>query len=152
MGNVHRKAGAEEGRQGCLDVRQSRRPRRPLFLEHAPGPRVPEHHPSRRHRQLAERGFPVIVHGRSLDLTDDQVGDAIKQVVLAPDVPVHRHRIDPELLPELAHAQRLKAVTIGEADCGLKHPLPCQGCPGLGAGSCANCHLTSVRSSDMFTA
>ena len=78
--------------------------------------------------------------GGSLDLADDDLDDAIEQVVLVADVAVEGHRVDAELLAELAHAQRLDAAPIGEVDGGPKHALagqrraaaPCSGaCPGL---------------------
>ena len=47
----------------------------------------------------------------------------VEQVVLVPDVTVEGHRLDPELLAELAHAQGLDAVAIGEVDGGPKHAL-----------------------------
>jgi hypothetical protein len=36
---------------------------------------------------------------------------------------VQGHRLDPELLAELAHAERLDAVSIREADGGPQDPL-----------------------------
>src|SRR2546426_4056064 len=152
MGDLHREPGAEERRQDGLDVCQSGRPRRAPFLEHASGPWVAEHHLPGRYGLLAQRGLPVLAGEGALDLAHDQLDDAIEQVVLAPDMPVHGHRVDAELLTELTHAQRLDAIAIGEADGSPEHTLPGQGRARLGACSCSNCHLTSVRSLDMFTA
>ena len=56
----------------------------------------------------------------------------VEQVVLVPDVAIERHRIDAELLAELAHAQRLDAASIGEIDGGLEHSLLAQWRAGLG--------------------
>ena len=77
-------------------------------------PRVAEHHAPGRHHVLAQRGLPGPARRRSLDLADDDLDDAIEQVVLVADVAVERHGIDAELLAELAHAQRLDAASIGE--------------------------------------
>ena len=109
--------------------------------------------------------FQSPVGAGALDLADDQLDDAVEQVVLVPDVAVERHRVDAELLAELAHAQRLEAVAIGELD---RRP----GARGRGSsgarrsarvGAASGHHLlvdsfvcgrslTSLRRSAMFTA
>jgi len=43
--------------------------------------------------------------GRQVDLAEDEVDAAIQDLVLAGEVVVQRHRLDPELLTELPHAQ-----------------------------------------------
>ena len=73
----------------------------------------------------------LVVVGRSIS-ADDQLHEAVEQVVLVADVPIQRHRVDAELLSELAHAQRLDAASIGEIDGGLKHPLLAQRRSGFG--------------------
>ena len=52
---------------------------------------------------------------------------AVEDVVLIGDVVVQRHRLDPERLTELPHAERLDARFIGESDRGAEHPVPVQG-------------------------
>ena len=63
---------------------------------------------------------------RQLDLAEDEVGDAVQEVVLVGDVVVERHRLDPELLPEPAHAERVDAGLVGERDGGAQHALSVQ--------------------------
>ena len=53
--------------------------------------------------------------GRPIWPTSD-LDHAVEEVVLVPDVAVDRHRLDAQLLPELAHAERLEAAAIGEVD------------------------------------
>ena len=94
-------------------------------------------------------GFQWPVRLDALDLADDDLDDAVEQVVLAPDVPVERHGIDAELLAELAHAQALDAVPIGERHGDAEHAVPGQGRAALGRVEPARvttwlCHL-SVR-------
>ena len=95
--------------------------------------------------------------GRPLDLGDDQLDDPVEQVVLAPDVAVERHRVDPELLAELAHAQRLEAVAIGELDGDAEDAVAVERRSAFGAVDAGLIHqlishLTSVRVGAMFTA
>ena len=56
-----------------------------------------------------------------VDLADEDLDDAIQQVVLVPDVTVERHRLDAELLAELAHAERIEPASVGELDGGQEH-------------------------------
>ena len=127
---------------------QGRRPRRAPFLEDAPGPGVAQHHPPGRHRLFAQLGLPVLAGGgRSISPTISSTTPSSRSSLLA-DVAVERHRIDAELLAELAHAQGLDAAPIGEIDGSPKHTLPGQGRAGFRAFTRSNCHLTSVRSSD----
>ena len=72
---------------------------------------------------VAEVGRPVAGRGRSFDLADDALDDPVEQVVLAPDVAVERHRVDAELLAELAHAQGLEAVAIREVHRDAEDPV-----------------------------
>jgi hypothetical protein len=46
-------------------------------------------------------------------------------------VVVQRHRLDPELLAELAHAQGVDAALIGKDVGGEQHALPAQAGTGL---------------------
>ena len=86
----------------------------------------------RRDRALPDRRLPVDAVGRELDLLHDEVDDAVADLVLAPHVVVERHRLDAQLLPELAHAQRLEAALVCEADGGAEHALPAERDAGLG--------------------
>jgi hypothetical protein len=65
---------------------------------------------------------------------------------------VQGHPLDAELLPELAHAERLDAIPIRQLDGSLKHALPGEGRATLGEDR-FRCHgLTSLHCIDMFTA
>ena len=57
-----------------------------------------------RDRNLAHFGLPIGRSGRHDDLAHRGVHDPVQDVVLVGDVVVQRHRLDPELLGELAHA------------------------------------------------
>src|SRR5438874_7264726 len=73
-----------------------------------------------------------------IDLAEDDIDHAIEHVLLVPYVVIERHRLDAELVAELAHAERLESASIGEADGGTQDPLPGQGCAAL-------CRLFSLR-------
>ena len=87
----------------------------------------------RRDRGPTDRRLPVGLAGGHLDLARDQLDDAVQEVVLVGHVVVERHRLDPELLAELAHAERLDPAFVRERDRGAQHPLPAQRDAGLWA-------------------
>jgi hypothetical protein len=58
-----------------------------------------------RDRPLAHRRPPAGRARRQLDLAEHQVDEPVQQVRLAGDVVIQRHRLDPDRLAELAHAQ-----------------------------------------------
>ena len=58
-----------------------------------------------RDRPLAHRGLPVGPGDRQVDLAEDEVDDAVEDLVLVGEVVVEGHRLDAELLAELAHAE-----------------------------------------------
>ena len=99
------------------------------------------HHPPGVHHLLAEGRLPVAVRGHGLDLIEDGIDEAVEDVFLVPDVSVEGHRIDAELLAELAHAEGFDAAPIGEVDRGLEHALLGQGRTSLGFRSCLTHHL-----------
>ena len=125
MGEVDartRRRGASPGPTRCRPGHRGAR--RAPFLEDAPRPRVAEHHAPGRHDLLAQGrpSSPRPAAGRSISPTID-LDDAVEQVVLVPDVAVERHRVDAQLLAELAHAQGLEAAAVGELDGGPEHAL-----------------------------
>ena len=61
---------------------------------------------------------------RQLDLAEDEVDDAVDEVVLVGEVVVEGHRLDAELLAELAHAERLEPALIGELRARPAAPAP----------------------------
>jgi hypothetical protein len=154
MGELDREPAIVERPQDGLDVGQGRGAARAAFLEHTPSPRVAQHHPARRQRLLTKRRLPVLARVRSLDLADDHVDEPIQEIVLATDVSVQGHRVDPELLAELPHAQGLVAASIGEVHGCPEHAVAGQGRPALLGRARLGCHvdihLDSVgRSSDL---
>jgi hypothetical protein len=132
MGRLHREATGEERGQDRVDVGEGLRAGRSSLLEDTGRPRVAEHHVAGGNHDPAQALDPVIAGWRSLDLTDDDLGDAIEQVVLALDVAVDRHRVDTELLAELAHAQVVEAAPVGEGDAGLEDAFAGEGSAALG--------------------
>jgi hypothetical protein len=74
----------------------------------------------------ADRGLPVGVGGRRLDLADDDVDHAVEQLLLVGHVLVEGHRHDVERLRQVAHADRVEAGLVGERDRGPQHALPIQ--------------------------
>src|SRR4029453_2345463 len=77
--------------------------------------------------------LPVVLAGGQFDLAEDRVDHAVEEVVLVGDVVVERHRGAAELLAELAHAEGLDAVSVGEVDGGAQDTLSGPGGPGIGA-------------------
>ncbi len=75
--------------------------------------------------------FQSALAGGHLDLGEHQLGDPVHDVVLVLDVVVERHRLDAELLAELAHGERLDPACVGEGERGAQHPLSGQRDPGL---------------------
>ena len=56
--------------------------------------------------------LPVRPGRRDVDVAQDQVDDAVEDVVLVRHVVVQRHRLDPELLAEPAHGQRADPALV----------------------------------------
>src|SRR6185295_17901058 len=84
--------------------------------------------------------------GRHLDLARHRVDDPVQEVVLVGHVVVERHRLDAELLTELAHAERLEPALVGERDRRAQDPLPPEGDPRLRLWKGLRGHgLTSLR-------
>ena len=132
MGRLHREAAGDERRQDRVDVGEGLRAGRSSFLEDARRPGVAEHHGSGGHHDPAQVLDPVAAGRGPLDLADHDLGDAVEQVVLALDVAVDRHRVDAELLAELAHAQVVEAAPVGEGHAGLEDAFAGQGSAALG--------------------
>src|SRR4051794_9533124 len=76
-----------------------------------------------RDRALAQLGLPVPVRRGRVDLAEDDVDHPVEEVGLAGDVVVERHRLDPELLGELAHRQLLGPTLVGQRDGGAQDPV-----------------------------
>jgi hypothetical protein len=80
--------------------------------------------PTRRDRPLTHRCLPVLSAGGEVDLSEDDVDHAVEKIFLVGHVVVQRHRLDPDRLAELAHAQRLGPALVGEGDRGVQDPVP----------------------------
>jgi len=78
---------------------------------------------ARRDRSLAQLRLPVAAGQGRLDLAEDDVDHPVEEVVLVVDVVVERHRLDAELLGELAHRELLRPALVGQGDRSVKHPL-----------------------------
>jgi hypothetical protein len=76
---------------------------------------------------LAHGLLPAPLPRRKVDLAEDVVDHAVQQRVLAGHVVVERHGLDPELVGQLAHAQRGDAVLVGQGDRRAQDPLRGQG-------------------------
>src|SRR4029450_4342067 len=77
--------------------------------------------------------LPVVLAGGQFDLAEDRVDHAVEEVAFVGDVVVERHRGAAEVLAELAHAEGLDAVLVGEVDGGGQHPRSGPGGPGISA-------------------
>ena len=71
---------------------------------------------------------------RQIDLAEHEIDHAVEEVVLVGHVVVQRHRLDPELVAEPAHAQRRDAVLIGKGDRGRSTRSRLKGLRGFVAG------------------
>ena len=96
------------------------------------------------HHDPAQVLDPVATGRGPLDLADHDFGDAVEEVVLALDVAVDRHRVDAELLAELAHAQVVEAAPVGEGHAGLEDAFAGQGSAAFGLRGFLDRHLDSV--------
>ena len=95
-------------------VAQVRRTGMPARLHQADRPAVAQQRVADRDRPLPHGGPPVgATGGGQLDLAEDEVDDAVDELVLVGEVVVKGHRLDAELLAQLAHAEGLEATLIG---------------------------------------
>ena len=78
-------------------------------------------------RARSDCRVPVAGRRRRLALVEDEVEDAVEEVVLVGDVVVERHRLEPERLAELAHRQRLDPALVGELERRLQDPVAAEG-------------------------
>jgi len=88
---------------------------RPAF-HLADRPAVPVERGTGRDGALEQFGLPVPVRGGWVDLAEDDVDHPVEEVRLVGDVVVERHRLDFELLGELAHRQLLGPALVGQDD------------------------------------
>ena len=96
-------------------------------LHQADCPGVAREHFAGRDRPLAHGRLPVHSAWRQTDLGEHEIDHAVHDVALVAHVAVQRHRLDAQLLGELAHAERLDAILIGTVEGGAQHSLTAQG-------------------------
>jgi hypothetical protein len=86
-------------------------------------------------RPLSHLHLPHAIEVWQIDLVEDEVDDAVKDLVLVGHVVVERHRLDAELGGQRSDGQRRHPARIGHRDGPLKHPLSAEAGAG-GAGWC----------------
>src|SRR4051812_38331309 len=69
---------------------------------------------------------PVTLRNRQVHLAEDEVDDAVDDLVLAGDVVVDGHRLDPERLRERPDRQRRQAAVVGDARGAVEDALSAQ--------------------------
>ena len=89
-------------------------------------------------RPVPDGSLPVVGAGREvdtvdafLDLGDEDVDHSVEDVLLVVHVVVERHRLYAERFGEVAHAERLEPLAVGEVDGGAQDALPAQREAGL---------------------
>ncbi len=63
---------------------------------------------------LPHRQSPLLARRGQFDLAEDQIDNAVEQVLLVGHMVVQGHGLDPDGLAELAHAERLQTAGVGE--------------------------------------
>jgi hypothetical protein len=81
---------------------------------------------ARRAGPSRDLGAPLAVGRRQLDLAEDDVDDAVEDLVLVGDVVVDRHRLHPELLGQGPDRQPGDPTGVGDRDGAVQHALPAQ--------------------------
>src|SRR3979411_1740803 len=71
----------------------------------------------------ADGGLPRGVRRRLRDLAHQEIDHATDDLLLAPNVVIERHRLDPEPLADSAHRDRLEPVLVRDLDRGTQHAL-----------------------------
>jgi hypothetical protein len=122
-GVLDREARLAQAAQHRFVQRVARRARVGPSLHQPVRPRVAAQRLAGRGRAPPLRGAPLDAGLRRLDLLEDEVEQPVDQIVLARHVVVERHRLDADLLGELAHAEPLDAVGVGQFERGVQHFL-----------------------------
>jgi hypothetical protein len=132
---LDREAALAQDADDGVHIGQRRRPGLRTRLEQPRGPRVTQQGLARSEDRGLQAGLPVRPGlARQVDFADDEVGDAPEQVVLVADMRIERHRLDAERLADPAHADRIDALAIRQADRRAQHPLARQGSAAPGPG------------------
>ena len=106
---------------------------------------APQHLPGRV-RPPPHLRAPVAAGRRQLDLAEDEVDDAVEDLVLVGDVVVDRHRLDAELA---AASERIvsdaEPAGVGDRDGAAQHPLAAQRRVARRAVARLRCQTSSIR-------
>ena len=135
-----REPGLPQASQHRLVVGQRRRPRLRARPHQAQRPRVSSQYLAHRVGAVLHGASPVGVVG-DLDLGEHRVDHAVEDVVLARDVVIQRHGLDPELLSEAPHGHRAEALGVGQGHGRTQRAVPGHGLAPLLGGTCAWRHL-----------
>jgi len=118
-----------------------------LSVDERKRPRVCPLHARPRGDDCSDPRLPLVPAVRKLEPFQNDARDRVEQVVLALDVGVQSHPLDPEATAETAHAQRLEALRFdqvegGEHDLLAAEPWPAAA-PGLDIGVVIGHFLTA---------
>ena len=83
-------------------------------------------------RARPDRLHPVALPVGQLPLGEHEVEHPVEQIVLVGDVTVEGHRLEPELIPEPAHGQRLHAGAVRELERRAEDAVAAEWDPGFG--------------------
>src|SRR6266567_9579183 len=92
---------------------------------------------AQRGRKRAEQGFPADPALRQLHLRPEYVGHAIQQRIFVLEMTINGHWINPQLLGEFAHGERLQPLLVDQLQAGLENALA-----GEWAARCRRCYLS----------
>ena len=98
-----------------------------------------------RDRPLAHGRLPVDACVWQTDLAEQEIDHAVNDLALVAHVAIQRHRLDAELLGELAHAERLDAFLVGQLEGSAQHPLAAQRPAAPSGGVSWRGHRTRLR-------
>ncbi len=98
-------------------------------------PAVAQQDLAQRDRPPAHLGLPWRARHGQVDLGEDEVDDAVDDLVLVGEVVVERHRLDAEVLAEPAHAQAIEPALVGQPEGGLEDAVAGERLAALGPGS-----------------
>lgn len=68
---------------------------------------------------------------RELELVQDEIDDAVQEVVLVGHVVVERHRLDAERITEPAHGEAVQTFTVRQLHGRAKQAISREGRPGF---------------------
>jgi hypothetical protein len=123
VSHLHREAGRPQGADGRVVVSQRCRAWRLPRFQEPDGPGVASQHSPSRVGSLNDLRPPVTVGGRQLYLAEDQIHDAVENLLLVGNVVVERHWLDAEFVGERSHRQGSDSRGVCERDGGPHYSL-----------------------------